>query len=418
MSEDARSVSGPLFPAEKPGVPLAGVRVLDFTHVLAGPFCTRLLADLGADVLHVGTRTRTDQMGATRSDSTSPGSQDRAVFSFNTNRSKRSIAINLKTKGGRSLAVQLASVADVVVENFSCGVMARLELDYERLKPLNPRLIYTSMSGYGHDGPRRDWTSMNMNLQGHSGMTMVTGSEGEAPVGISNSWNDYIAGLHACFGILHALTERITTGVGVHLDLSQFECSVAALGSLLFATIVNRTVPPRLGNRSTSASPQGVYQCSDVDEWCAICVQDDVQWRALVTAMGDPPFGSDVRFETLDGRLRYQEELDLHIEAWTKGLPNTEVESRLKSVGVPAERMRRIHEVLNAPDGARAFCPLKDARGVSRLVTGIPFEFSLSSLAPLQRAPEPGEHTRKALEEWLGLTENEFETLEDQGVLV
>ena len=149
------SVAGlPAVESRATAPPLQGIRVLDFTHIVAGPFCTRILADLGAEVLHVETRSRTEGVGV------HPGRRDVRV-----DRSKKSITLNLKHEGGQAAATRLASVADVIVENFSSGVMHRLKLDYETLEPLNPGLIYVSMSGFGHTGPKRDWTSMNMNLQ-------------------------------------------------------------------------------------------------------------------------------------------------------------------------------------------------------------------------------------------------------------
>ena len=232
---------------KKPLAPLAGIRVLDFSHILAGPFCTRLLADLGADVARVETVIRPDHLGERKVGSKSKGLPKRPPSYLNINRSKRSITINLKTEAGRKLVTRLASVADVIVENFSAGVMPRLHLDYKRLCSFNPRLIYVSMSGYGHEGPRRDWTSMNMNLQAYTGLMLTTGSETDPPVAISNSWNDYMGGFHACFGILQVLAERNKTGVGANLDLSQCESSVATLGALMVHSAVNRTSAPTLG---------------------------------------------------------------------------------------------------------------------------------------------------------------------------
>ena len=184
-------MSVPVNPAAS--APLTGIRVLDFTHVLAGPFCTRLLADLGADVVRVESSKHPDHPWP----STFISDDGRHASYLNTNRSKRSIAIDLKNEAGQKVAARLAAATDVVIENFSAGVMGRLKLDYPTLQAFNPGLIYVSMSGYGHDGPRCDWTSMNMNLQGYSGLMMVTGAEGDPPTAISNSWNDYIGGLHA-----------------------------------------------------------------------------------------------------------------------------------------------------------------------------------------------------------------------------
>jgi crotonobetainyl-CoA:carnitine CoA-transferase CaiB-like acyl-CoA transferase len=398
---------------------LAGTRVLDFTHVLAGPFCTRLLADLGSDVLKVESATRPERMGSRKASSNAVpmGRPDRAPSFLNTNRSKRSITINLKTDTGRNLARRLASVADIVVENFSAGVMDRLELGYGQLQPLNSKLIYVSMSGYGHDGPRKSWTSMNMNLQAYTGLMMVTGAQEDPPTAIANSWNDYIGGLHACFGILEALTERTKSGLGTNIDLSQFECSVSTFGPLLLSSIVNQTVPPRLGSRSMVVAPQGVYRCAGSDEWCAISIQNDHQWRAFIVAMGNPAWARESRFSTLQGRQDAHDELDQLIESWTSHLSKIEVEGCLKKAGVSAERMRRIPEVLENPDRAQVFHPWDDPQGGSKLTTGDPFTFSSSLLAPLRPAPMLGEHTKDALGDWLGLSENEIRELKEQGAL-
>src|SRR5262245_30576209 len=405
-----------------PDPPLAGIRVLAFTHVLAGPFCARLLADLGADVVMVETSGRQDRLGASRADATFQGRKDRTLSGLNTNRGKRSAAIDLKTPSGRDAATRLAAAADVLVENFSADALARLELDYAHLQPLNPRLIYVSMSGYGHDGPRRSWTSMNLNLQAYSGLMMVTGREGEPPTTIGNSWNDYIGGLHACFAVLDALAARVRTGQGSHIDLSQFECGVATLGPLLLASGVNGNVPPRQGNRSTQAAPQGVYRCAapgegKSDAWCAISVQDDAQWQALIQALGDVAWGHEPRFATLAGRLEHHDAIDAHLTAWTRELVPEEVERRLRAAGVPARRMRRIQEVVDEPDGAPVFQPLEDPPGWQMLVTGLPFAFHRGALPAQRRAPYLGEHTREILSEWGGFSQAEIDDLDAEGVL-
>ncbi|OGP26518.1 MAG: hypothetical protein A2038_00875 [Deltaproteobacteria bacterium GWA2_57_13] len=394
--------------------PLSGIRVLDFTHVLAGPFCTRLLADLGADVVRVESSKHPDHPWP----SAFKRSDGRPASYLNTSRSKRSIAINLKNENGQKIATRLAAVADIVTENFSAGVMARLKLDYETLRPLNPRLIYASMSGYGHNGPHSDWMSMNMNLQGYGGLMMVTGAEGDPPTAISNSWNDYIGGLHACSAILHVLAERVVSGVGQKLDLSQFEGSVAMIAPLVLSSAVNKTSPRRLGNRSPSVAPQGVYRCAGSDEWCAISVQNDGQWQAMVAAMGNPAWGTDPRFTTILGRLRHHDEIDGYIEAWTKQLPNTEVERRLKAVGVPAERMRRIQDLIDAHDGTEVFKKMEEPEVGSMLTTWLPFTLSLSQFSPPRPAPSLGGNTREVLESWLDLSEGEIDELKTQGVLV
>ena len=405
-------------PPEPDGLPLAGIRVLDFGQILAGPFCTRLLADLGADVVRLETASRPERIGATRDDPDFKGRKDRTASYLRTNRNKRSITVALKTDAGRALATRLATVADVLLENFSAGVMARLELDYEHLQPLNPGLIFVSMSGYGHDGPRRDWTSMNMNLQAYSGLMMVTGAEGDLPISISNSWNDFIGGFHACFGILQSLSDRARTGLGRNLDLAQFESSVATLAPLVLASAVAGSAPARMGNRAASAAPQGVYRCAGEDEWCTISVRSDEAWQALVAVMGSPGWAKDAGLETVTGRLGRQDEIDVGIEAWTRTLQNTDVEARLKAAGVAAERMRRIKDVVDPPDAGGVFRSTEDPPGWPILVTGLPFTYSRSAVARPKPAPGLGQHTQEVLGEWLGMSGAEIGALEAEGALV
>jgi crotonobetainyl-CoA:carnitine CoA-transferase CaiB-like acyl-CoA transferase len=392
--------------------PLAGVRVLDFTHVLAGPFCTRLLADLGADVVRVESSKHPDHPWP----STFVSEDGRHASYLNTNRNKSSIAIDLKNEAGQSLAARLAAAADVVVENFSAGVMDRLKLGYEQLRAANPKLIYVSMSGYGHTGPRRDWTSMNMNLQGYSGLMMVSGGKGDPPTAISNSWNDYIGGLHACFAILQAI-DQPSDGRGARIDLSQFECSVAMIGSLLLSSAVSGKTPARWGNRSDRFAPQGVYLCSGADDWCALCVTTDRQWDALAKLIGRSDWSTEPRFATAAGRIRHHDEIDRAIANWTKQFASEEVEERLKAAGIDAERVRRIDDVVDCADTPAVFDKMPERRIGSMLTTKLPFSLSLVDLPEPTSAPSLGEHSDDVLRRWLHCSAAEIERLRQQGVL-
>ena len=398
--------------------PLSGVRVLDFGHVLAAPFCTRLLADLGADVVRVESSRHPDFPWP----SSYRHADGRHASYLNTNRNKRSVAIDLKHPLGRDLARRLAEAADVVLENFSAGVMERLGLGYEALREGNPRLIFASMSGYGHGGPRRDWTSMNMNLQGAAGLMQVTGAEGDPPTAISNSWNDYIGGLHTCYAVIGALSERAATGEGIHLDMGQFECSVSMIAPLLLFSAVKGRSPERMGNRSDRFAPQGVYRCAGEDEWCAVSVHDDAQWRALAEAVDqgvpDPRLAGEIRFATLSGRLRHHDEIDERIEAWTRGLKSADVEARLRRAGVHAARMRRIAEMAEDGSPSGAYKRMAEPRVGSMLTTALPFEFSESTLPAATPAPCLGQHTREVLREWLNLPESELANLAGTEALV
>ncbi len=382
---------------------MIAARVLDFTHVFAGPFCTRTLADLGADIAHVESRSR------------DPGDRHRAAY---THRNKRSLCLDLKNPAGRAVAMRLAAVADVVVENFSANVMRRLGLDYDALAAVNPQLIFLSLSGYGHTGPRSSWTSMNMNLQAYTGLMLATGAEGDPPTAIANSWNDYIGGLHGVVAVLQALAERAATGRGRHIDLSQFECSVATLGPLLLASQASGAPPQRRGNRSELAAPQGVYPCAGEDEWCAIAVRTDGEWRALATALGRDDLAADARYATTGGRLAAHDELDAAIAAWTRARTPRDAERCLQTAGVPAERMRRVDDVVASDDSARGFRLLPGDRPRPVLVPTLPFSFRAGVAAPVAAPPALGADTEAVLREWLEMDAAEFAALDADGAFV
>jgi crotonobetainyl-CoA:carnitine CoA-transferase CaiB-like acyl-CoA transferase len=397
------------------GHPLAGIRVLDFTHVLAGPMCTRLLADLGADVLRVETGKRADTPWRSASDP----DLGRTLAYVMIHRGKKSIAIDLKSPSGIEVARSLANVADVIVENFSAGVMVRLGLDYNQLAPRNPGLIFLSMSGYGHEGPRKNWTSMNSNLQAYSGMMTVTEQEENPPVAVSNSWMDYVGGLHGCFSVVQALSKRKSDGKGRNIDLAQFESGVATLGSMLLTGIVDGKMPPRLGNRSSKAAPQGCYRCAGEDQWCVISIENDGQWQAFAEILGKENWANDPRFQDLIGRILHHDEIDRNIEQWTKTLAPLDVEQRLRAADIPAQHMRRVNEILDNDNiESSSVFYLQPGRPKGTLHTGLPFTFVPRRRQELGTAPRLGEHTDEALKQWLNLDPSSISRLREAGALV
>jgi crotonobetainyl-CoA:carnitine CoA-transferase CaiB-like acyl-CoA transferase len=378
-------------------LPLSGIRVLDFGHIVAGPFCVRLLADLGADVIKVETATRQGRTGARRGQRPG-GTNGRTPHLYHVNRNRRSIDLNLKTERGLAVARRLIDKADVLVENFSSGVMERLGIGYRTLATTNPGLVYCSMASFGQSGPRQSWTGMNVTLQACSGLMLATGAEKDPPIGISNSWNDYIGGLHAAVAIVGALSKRRQSGKGRHLDVSQFEASVAMIGSLLFASAVTRKPPTRLGSRSSTAAPQGVYRCVGEDRWCAISVQSDAQWQTLRALLG-----TDLGYDTLGQRCAHHDAIDTAIEAWTGKLTPHEVEKQLTQAGIPAAAMRRADEIAAAPEWQQVLRPLKEHGEAGPKVIGLPFSFRGSAPREATEAPRMGASGNEALREWLGL---------------
>jgi crotonobetainyl-CoA:carnitine CoA-transferase CaiB-like acyl-CoA transferase len=268
------------------------------------------------------------------------------------------------------------------------------------------------MSGYGHDGPRRDWTSMNMNLQGYSGLMMVSGAEGDPPTAISNSWNDYIGGLHACFAILQVLDERRDTGNGRRIDLSQFECSAAMIGPLLLSSALDGKIPRRTGNRSDQYAPQGVYPCAGTDNWCALSVENAVQWTALANLIGRPSWAADPRFASAADRMERHDEIDEAISAWTQQFPKEDVEQRVRTAGIGAARVRRIDDAVDSADASVVFANMIEPRVGSMLTTRLPFTLSFVDLPAPRSAPGLGEHSREVLRDWLDCSAGEIEELE------
>jgi crotonobetainyl-CoA:carnitine CoA-transferase CaiB-like acyl-CoA transferase len=246
---------------------------------------------------------------------------------------------------------------------------------------------------------------------------MVSGAEGDPPTAISNSWNDYIGGLHACFAILQAIDRRSTTGHGCLIDLSQFECSAAMIGSLLLSSAVDGAVPTRQGNRSERYAPQGVYPCAGADNWCSLCVRTDEEWKALAKLIGREIWAADQRFDNLSDRLRYHDEIDQGISAWTEQYSSKEVEERLRAAGICAERVRRIDEVVDDPDSATVFSMMAERRVGSMRTTALPFSLSCVDLPKPFSAPSLGEHCAEVLRAWLDCSDAEITGLKQNEVL-
>ncbi|MGH2372906.1 MAG: CaiB/BaiF CoA transferase family protein [bacterium] len=399
-------------------LPLSGVRILDFGHVVTGPFATSLLADLGADVVKVESGMAPDQ--ARRLGPFRPGGpqdlEGSAIFA-SLNRNKRSVAINLKHPEGIEIALALAERSDVLTENFSVGVMERLGLGPDRVLERNRRLIYVSMSGLGAHGPHADWVSFNIIIQALSGLMLTTGSPGDPPVAVSNSWADFVAGLHGALVVAAALCRREVHGQGCWIDLSQYEANVLPLGHLVMASQRAGRAVGRAGNRSMTRAPQGCYRCDGEDAWCVLSVGDAAEWRSLVGLLGDDVL-SDPRFDSLQARLAHAEEIDRSIEAWTRRRPARQAEETLQRAGIPATAVRTTGEVL---DDLPRFSPGR--RSVHHPVIGempvfpAPIRFDAAGARVDRAGPRLGEHTREVLHDLLGMSDAELARLHDEGVL-
>ncbi len=413
----ARPLAAPS-PVEGERRVLEGIRVADFTWVVAGPVATRILADHGADVIKIE-----------RPDSLDFGTR-RGGLTGNLNRGKRSIVLDMNDPRGLSIARRLIATADVVVDNFSPRVMANWGLTFEELRKLRPDIIALSMSGFGHTGPHRDYVSYGPTLQALAGYTYMMRLPGREPAGWGYSYADMAAGYTGALAVLLALWHRQRTGRGQFIDLSQFESAVALLGPGLLGVLNGQSVEPR-GNESpeAAAAPHGVYRCADrraergnrsrADRWCAIAAFGEEDWQRLVAAMGSPPWAGEERFRTLAARLEHRKDLDALVEAWTRERDAWQVMELLQAAGVPAGVVADAEDLCARDEHLRArgfWARAVSPEGEVLEFDGVPFRLSETPGRVAGPGPMLGEHTDAVLAE-LGFSRQEIAQLRSEGVV-
>lgn len=378
--------------------PLSGIKVLDFTHLLAGPYCTMLLGDMGADVVKVeppgGDSTR--HQGP-------PFHQGLGLTYLAANRNKRSVTLDLRNAEARAVGQALAAKADVIVQNFRPGVMERLGLDYVRLAKVNPRLVYCSLSGFGLSGPLAEKGAFDLTIQAIGGYMSITGERGGAPVKLGTSAFDLVAGLHALSGILAALVQRDRTGRGEHVQTSLLEGEVAFLVNAGLEAVLAGTEPTKWGSEHAQAVPYKAFQVSD--GWIAIAAAVQPLFEAFVKVIGLEELIRDPRFATPKDRVTHRTEL---YDILDRHLLNTKVEElvrQLDAVGVPCAPVNSVGEVMRHPQVLECGM-LKEVQhpsyGVVSLI-GSAIKFADTDLSQGWRAPPLlGEHTQDVIKEWGG----------------
>jgi crotonobetainyl-CoA:carnitine CoA-transferase CaiB-like acyl-CoA transferase len=319
--------------------PLAGVRILDFTHVLAGPFGTRVLADLGADVIKIGTASR--GVGAN-----SPYHPYYVCW----NRNKRHITLNMSTEQGRDVARRLAAESDIIIENFSAGVLKRWGLDRVALAPTNPGISVVSMGGMGQTGPWSKFVTFAPTIHALVGLTYLTNPPGRHDLGYGFSLTDHLSGLAGAVAVLQALEHRRTTGQGLDIDLSQYELGLSLMGPALIDTSANGTDPQPAGNRHPHGSfaPHGIYRCAGDDRWVAIACADDSEWQRLCALMGAPELATDALFATHTARIANQDALDATVESWTRRQDRYVVQDLCQGAGIAAGAVQNAADLTGA----------------------------------------------------------------------
>jgi len=389
---------------------LNGIRILDFSRVLAGPYATRVLADFGAEVIKV------------QSQKTATGTDLNTGRYFSTwNRNKRSITLDMSYPEARALALKLVAISDVVVENFSPRVMANWRLDYSALKNANPELIMVSISAMGQTGPWRDFVAYGSTVQALGGLTYLTAYDENEPVGPGYAYADTIAGLYGAFAVLAALEFREKTGRGQHIDLSEYEAVCTLIGPALLDAFVNNTEILPGGNRPDygMAAPHGCYRCLGEDNWCVIAVFTETDWRALTKVLSNPGWVKAERFSTLSKRKDHSEELDERLDKWTSKRTAEEVVALLQAAGVPAGNVQNAEDLANDPQLLERdwFVKLQHPTLGENVSDGSPIRLSQSSTLDWKSSPQLGEDNRYVYTELIGLTDQEFSSYVEKGVI-
>ena len=387
---------------------LSGVRVLDVTQVMAGPFCAMLLCDMGADVIKVeapaGDSAR--RMAGARGD-------DSAAFNA-VNRGKRGIVLNLKTDGGRTALRRLAVSADVLIENFRPGVMARFGLDYADLRPGNDRLIYTSISGYGRTGPSRGKGGFDLVAQGVSGLMSVTGEAGRPPVKAGVPITDLGAGLFAVAGILAALHHRERSGRGQYIDTSLVDAGVALSVWEATELFSSGDAPQPLGSAHRMSAPYQAIRCAD--GYITLGAANDRLFARLCEVLGHPEWAADPDYASDSVRVTHRESLAARIEAVTVEQSRAVWIERLEARDIPCGPINDYQEVMRDPHvQARQLVVETEHPTLGRISTlGTPLKLSDTPLVPGRPAPLLGQHTDDVLRE-AGYTTEEIATLKAAG---
>jgi crotonobetainyl-CoA:carnitine CoA-transferase CaiB-like acyl-CoA transferase len=390
---------------------LAGVKVIDLTQLLAGPFCTQVLADHGADVIKVETPEGdlSRSIGAFRPED---AHKDFGGYFVSINRNKRSVVIDLKTAQGRAILIKLAAGADVLVENYRAGVMERLGLSFEALREANPRLVYASIRGFGDshtsDSPYLDWPAFDVVAQAMGGIMGITGPDAATPTKIGPGVGDTVPGLYAAFGILAALRQADRSGRGQYVDVAMTDSVLAICERIVHQYSLGGVVAVPEGNRHPVLSPFGLFPARD--GWVAIACLTDLFWGQLCELLGMPELAADPRFLSIAERRRHRDILEAELSARTAQLSKDEL-NRLLGGRIPFGPVLNAAEICADPHfRQRQMIVPMDYPGIDQPIeiAGVPVRLSETPGGVRMRAPRLGEHTRAVLRE-AGVPESEIE---------
>lgn len=385
---------------------LAGIRVLDLSRVLAGPWSTQILADLGADVVKVEAPGRGDDTRAWGPPFLQgPDGQDEigtSAYYLAANRNKRSIAVDFASPEGTALLRQLATKADIVIENFKVGGLKKYGLDWESLRAVKPNLVYCSVTGFGQTGPYASRGGYDFVAQGMGGFMAITGEEGGQPLRAGVAMADVTTGLYATISILAALRHAERTGEGQQIDISLLDTQIACLANQAMNWLVGGVDPGRLGNRHPTVVP---YKTFDVaDGTIIIAIGNDGQFRAFCALMGVPQLAQDARFVTASARLINRDAIEAEVQRLVANEPGLPLIDRLAAAGVPAGPVNKVSEVFADPFITARNVVHDFVRADGAHIPSVAFPGKLSATPATMRRPPPrvGEDEQSILADWLG----------------
>ena len=401
--------------------PLRRLRVLDLTHVWAGPLATRVLADLGAEVVKIeapmGRGPREYRGGLPLGGWLGGGPPAQEPWNVNAifvklQRNKKSVALDLKADAGRAVFLDLVAQADVVMENFSARAMPALGLGYEQLAEANPKIIYVAMPGYGCSGPYRDRVAFGPTVEPMSGLTTVMGYSPAEPRNTAMALMDPITAVNGASAVLDAVRRRQRTGKGAFVELSLHEGGVAFCGPWLVEAQLGSQPIERIGNRHPAMAPHGVYPCAGEDAWLALACSDDDEWRALCGVIDGLP-----KDASLQERFAAHDDIDETIAAWTCRRAKEEAAEALQAAGIPAGPVNITPDMTDdAQVRSRGFFVPLEAGPTP--MPGNPIKMAGIGSADWTPCPRLGADNRAVLKSWLGYDDDRIEALEDAGALV
>ncbi|HUW69324.1 MAG TPA: CoA transferase [bacterium] len=393
--------------------PLEGIRVLDLTRVLAGPFCTMTLSDLGAEIIKVEVPGVGDDSRAF-----GPFKNGQSLYFVNINRGKKSIAIDLKTVAGKKLLIDLARKCDVIVENFRPGTMEKLGLGWDVLKSANPRLIYAAVSGFGHSGPDSLKPAYDILVQARSGVMSITGWPDSPPTRVGLSMGDITAAVFGATGITTALYQREKTGLGQKVDVAMLDCQISILENALVRYQVDGKSPTPLGTRHPTITPFQAFHATD--GWFVVAVGNDALWKVFCGAIGRPDLLADARYATNGERTKRYNELIPELERIFENKSCSEWITLLEGAGVPSAPVNTIEHVMHDQQlmARNMFVTVDDDKAGVITIPGNPIKMeSIPESATRPSAPEIGEHTDGILRGLLGLGDREIAALHSEGAI-